>query len=215
MRLILFGPPGVGKGTQAKILSKKFKIPQISTGDLLRDAVSKGTQLGRQAKAVLEAGQLVSDTIMIRIIGEVLRSPQCGNGFILDGFPRTLPQAEALSSLLEELKISLDHVINMEVSHQEIISRLGRRMMCARCGKIHTVGDQTDRSNLKCASCGGDLFQRDDDQPDTVQKRLLVYLESTAPVKEYYRGRGLLRTVQAGGPVAAVSDAVLAAVGRS
>jgi adenylate kinase len=212
MRIILFGPPGAGKGTQAKILSEKFGIPQISTGDLLREAVSQGTEIGIQAKVVLDAGQLVSDKIMIEIISEVLGSDKCENGFILDGFPRTVPQAEALSILLEQLRLSIDHVINMEAAEEEIINRLGKRMMCKNCGKIYNL-DFNGGTNLQhCPSCQGSLIHRDDDNPATVHKRLLVYTRSTAPVKEYYRNLGLLRTVNAKGSVERVQNDILEAV---
>jgi adenylate kinase len=212
MRIILFGPPGVGKGTQAKILVDKFNIPQISTGDLLREAVSQGTEIGKQAKAVLEAGQLVSDKIMIEIIRVVLKSDKCKNGFILDGFPRTVPQAEALSLLLDQLHSGIDHVINMEVDEEEIISRLSKRMMCKDCGKIYTIENDQYRDAAKCLSCSGELFQRDDDKPKTIHKRLLVYTRSTFPVKEYYSGLGLLRTIKAIGTVEHVNGEILKAI---
>ncbi|MBA4312880.1 MAG: adenylate kinase [Chlorobiaceae bacterium] len=212
MRIILFGPPGVGKGTQAKILVDKFNIPQISTGDLLREAVSQGTEVGKQAKAVLEAGQLVSDKIMIEIIRVVLKSDKCKNGFILDGFPRTVPQAEALSLLLVQLHLGIDHVINMEVDEEEIIKRLGKRMMCKDCGKIYPIDNDHHRGDARCDSCSGELFQRDDDKPETIHKRLLVYSRSTFPVKKYYSGLGLLRTIKATGTVEHVNNEILKAI---
>lgn len=212
MRIILFGPPGAGKGTQAKILSEKFGIPQISTGDLLREAVSQGTEIGIQAKVVLDAGQLVSDKIMIEIIREVLGSDKCKNGFILDGFPRTVPQAEALSVLLSQLRLSIDHVINMEADEEEIINRLGKRMMCKNCGKIYNLDFNGGVNLQRCPSCNGNLIHRDDDNPKTVHKRLLVYTRSTAPVKEYYRNLELLRTVNAKGTVERVQNDILEAI---
>jgi adenylate kinase len=215
MRIILFGPPGVGKGTQAKILVDKFNIPQISTGDLLREAVSQGTEIGKQAKAVLEAGQLVSDSIMIEIIRVVLKSDKCKNGFILDGFPRTVPQAEALSLLLDQLHSGIDHVINMEVDEEEIISRLSKRMMCKDCGNIFTIENDNRRGDTRCLSCSGELFQRDDDKPETIHKRLLVYTRSTFPVKEYYRDLRLLRTIKAMGTVEQVTEDILNAINHS
>lgn len=205
----------MGKGTQAKILVEKFNIPQISTGDLLREAVTQGTEIGKQAKAVLEAGRLVSDSIMIEIIRGVLGSDKCKNGFILDGFPRTVPQAEALSLLLVQLNSGIDHVINMEVDEEEIISRLSKRMMCKDCGNIFTVENDNRRSEAKCLSCAGELFQRDDDKPETIHKRLLVYTRSTFPVKEYYRDLRLLRTIKAVGTVEQVTDDILNAINHS
>jgi adenylate kinase len=210
MRLILFGPPGVGKGTQAKLLSVRLNIPQISTGDMLREAITKGTDIGVAAKAVLDAGQLVSDSIMIGIIRDVLNSEKCKDGFILDGFPRTIPQAEGLSSLLVQLGLKIDYVISMEVNETEIIDRLGKRFSCRFCGKIfsfETINDQT-----KCPKCGGQLYQRDDDNPLTISKRLVVYTQSTEPVKQYYQQIGLLKTVNAQGSIEQVTCNILALI---
>ena len=204
MRLILFGPPGVGKGTQAKLLSSQLQIPQISTGDLLREAITNQTELGKKAKSVMDAGNLVSDDIMIGIIREVLASAKCRNGFILDGFPRTVPQAKALSLLLKELSISLDTVINIEVDEEEIVRRLGKRLTCNQCGKIFSLDEE-----VKCPSCGGELYQRDDDKPETIRKRLKVYAQSTFPVKDYYKEAGLLSTINGVGEVDEINKKIL------
>lgn len=212
MRLILFGPPGVGKGTQAKILSAKLMIPQISTGDMLREAVTQSTEIGKQAKAILDAGRLVSDKIMIEIIRDVLKSEKCKNGFILDGFPRTVPQAEGLSFLLVQLGQKIDHVINMEVDEKEIIRRLGKRLTCRKCEKIFSIEINKLNDLQNCPACGGELYQRDDDKPDTVLKRLHVYSQLTAPVKEYYKNIGLLRTINAQGTVERVTLDILASI---
>ncbi|TAK56772.1 MAG: adenylate kinase [Bacteroidetes bacterium] len=212
MRIILFGPPGVGKGTQAKILSSEFQTAHISTGDMLREAVSSGTELGKKAKAIMDAGQLVSDDIMIGIIREILQSPKCKNGFILDGFPRTLPQAEALSLLLDELKIKLHGVINMELDLEEVVKRLSSRLACTQCGTIYNLLLDGILDSSSCPKCGGALFHRDDDKPETIRKRLEVYILSTTPVKEYYNKLGLLRNVNAGSSIEDVHTVILSIV---
>jgi len=209
MRCILFGPPGVGKGTQAKLFSAKLGIAHISTGDMLREAVSRGTPLGMKARTVMDAGQLVSDDIMIGIIEDVLRSEACRPGFILDGFPRTVPQAAALTGLLERLHQYLDVVVNMEIDEAEVIGRLSNRVSCSGCGKIFSVREVGFPDNRTCPSCGGGLIQREDDKPETVLRRLRVYAESTAPVKEYYRAKGLLKTVNAAVSVAEVNARIM------
>ena len=172
MHVILFGPPGVGKGTQAKLLSERFGIPQISTGDMLREAVARGTELGRKAKTVMEAGQLVSDDIIVALIREVLQSGRASHGFILDGFPRTVPQAQALDVLLGELGLSLDAVINMHIDEREVIERLGKRLTCRSCGRIYNLNTDKLPDPPRCPLCGGKLYKRDDDKPETVRKRL-------------------------------------------
>ncbi len=210
MRIILFGPPGVGKGTQAKLLSVKLSIPHISTGDMLREAIAAGTELGRKAKEVMDAGQLVSDDIMIGIIRGVLKSDKCKNGFIFDGFPRTVPQATALTALLEELHIRLDVVVNMKINEEEIIRRLGNRLTCRNCGRIYNLSIDHLADPARCPNCSGELYQRDDDKPETVRKRLQVYATSTAPVKEYYRQLGLLKNVEAAGTIERINKDILA-----
>lgn len=201
MRLILLGPPGVGKGTQAKILSEKLKLLHISTGDILRQEVASGTPLGIQAKAVLAAGHLVSDEIMIGIIEHVLRSEEAKNGFILDGFPRTVAQAEALTALLIKLGLKINVVLNMEIDQEKVIQRLSSRVSCTSCGKIFNRLTDTLYNPSICPLCGGELIQRDDDKPVTIRKRLHIYDQSTAPVKFYYAKAGILRTIHADGPI--------------
>ncbi|MBI4546362.1 MAG: adenylate kinase [Ignavibacteriae bacterium] len=214
MRIILFGPPGVGKGTQAKLLSSKLRIPHISTGDMLREAVAARTELGKKAQAVMEAGQLVSDDIMIGIIQDVLTSEKTKEGFILDGFPRTLAQAKALTQLLDERHMQLDNVIDMQIDEQKIVERLGKRLTCRECGKIYNIAIDKLSDSSKCPNCGGELYQRDDDKPETVRKRLRVYNESTAPVKEYYKHLGLLQSVSASGQIEDINNAILAMLNR-
>ena len=209
MRIILFGPPGVGKGTQAKLLSKKMNIAHISTGDMLREAGVAGTDFGKKAKAVMDAGQLVSDDIMIGIIRDVLQSPKCSQGFILDGFPRTVPQAEALTVLMNELYLKLDAVINMEIADANIIKRLGSRLTCTKCGTIYTMLLDNVDADSPCPKCGGVLYHRDDDNAETVLKRLNVYTKTTEPVKAYYKQQCLLKNVEAGGSIEVVNALIV------
>ena len=209
MRIVLFGPPGVGKGTQAKLLASKLNIAHISTGDILREAVSAGTELGKRAKTILDAGQLVSDDIMVGIIKEVLTTDKCRNGFILDGFPRTIPQAEALTSLLKELKIPLDAVVNMEIKDEVVVKRLGSRRTCKNCGRIYNLEVDKLSDASPCPNCVGILYHRDDDKPETVRARLKVYSGTTAPVKNYYARFNLLHTVDAMGTADQINNAIL------
>ncbi|MEK6755649.1 MAG: adenylate kinase [Bacteroidota bacterium] len=187
MRIIIFGPPGSGKGTQAKLLTEKFRIPHISTGDLLREAVTKKTPLGIKAKGYLDAGMLVPDDVMIGLIREVITTTKAKEGFILDGFPRTIPQADALDRLFEELGIRLDSVISLRVEHDEVIRRLTDRRMCRSCGRIFNPSQLRMDDPTKCPQCGGELFQRSDDTLDTARRRLNIYLMDTKPLKDFYR----------------------------
>jgi len=212
MRLILFGPPGVGKGTQAKILSEKLHLLHISTGDILRQEIASGTQLGIQAKAILAAGHLVSDEIMIGIIEHVLGSDAAKNGFILDGFPRTVTQAEALTALLIKLQMKINVVLNMEIDDEMVVQRLSSRVSCTSCRKIFNVLTDSLYNPSICPSCGGELIQRDDDMPETIRKRLHVYDQSTAPVKFYYAKAGILRTIRADGSIDEVNAAIISMV---
>lgn len=200
MNIIIFGPPGVGKGTQAKLLASKLNLFHLSTGDMLREAVKTGTEIGKKVKSILDSGQLVSDDIMISLIKEVLTSRKSSGGFILDGFPRTVQQAEALSKLMNEANIKIDIVLNMNIDNQEIIRRLSQRRSCVKCGTIFNL-DMFQSPDLAKCHCGGELIQRDDDKPETIIKRLDVYSKSTAPIKEYYAGMGLLRNVDASGSI--------------
>lgn len=191
MKIILFGPPGVGKGTQAKLLVEEFHSAHISTGDLLREAVKNKTDLGVKAKTYMDAGNLVPDEVVIGLIEEVLKSDEAHENFILDGFPRTLPQAAALDQLFNKLGITLDSVISLDVNHDEIINRLDQRRQCRSCGRIYNI--VRIGADLKlCPQCGGELYQRDDDKPGPVRRRLDVYLQQTRPLIEYYRETGRL-----------------------
>ena len=186
MKIILFGPPGVGKGTQAKLLVEEFHSAHISTGDLLREAVKNKTILGLKAKSFMDAGNLVPDDVVVGLIEEVLKSDEARENFILDGFPRTLPQASALDALFEKLGVRLDSVISFEVDNEEIIDRLNQRRLCRDCGRIYTIA--RIGADLKaCPQCGGEVYQRDDDKPDPVRRRLEVYQQQTKPLIDYYR----------------------------
>jgi len=190
MRIILFGPPGVGKGTQAKLLTQEFGAVHISTGDLLREAVKNETPLGVKAKQYMEGGNLVPDDIMISLIQEMLSSENARKSFILDGFPRTVAQARALDEMFERMGIALDGVISLRVDHDVVISRLSTRRMCRKCGRIYSLSQLENGQITVCTACGGELYQREDDKPETIRHRLDVYLEQTKPLKEFYRQTG-------------------------
>lgn len=191
MYILLMGPPGAGKGTQAAMLVDKFGIPHISTGDMFRAAVKEGTELGKQAKACMDAGQLVPDSVTIGIVKERLAKPDCKKGFILDGFPRTIEQANALDATLEELKIKLDRVVNISVPADELISRATGRRICRSCGATYHVVYKPTAKEGVCDKCSGEIYQRDDDSEATMTKRLTVYSSQTKPLIEYYQDNGL------------------------
>jgi adenylate kinase len=201
MRLILLGPPGAGKGTQAKMLKEKFKIPQISTGDILRQAVKENTELGARAKIVMDAGQLVPDDVVIDLIKERIRQADCKSGFILDGFPRNIKQAEKLSETLIEMDLKIDKVIDLEVNPEEVVNRLTGRSTCPECGAMFHNLSRPPKISGVCDSCEGNLEQRPDDNRETIHERLKVYMESTAPLKEFYQKQGYLKMVEAKGSV--------------
>lgn len=195
MKLILLGPPGAGKGTQAKMLTEKYGIPQISTGDILRAAVKEGTPMGLRAKSCMDAGELVSDEVVVGIVRERLQKPDCQSGFVLDGFPRTVPQADALTETLKTLDKALDAVISLEVDIEALVERLTGRRTCSNCGRGYHVRFDPPKQESICDACGGALMQRDDDQEATIRNRLDVYQEQTAPLVAYYRQVGLLRAL--------------------
>ncbi len=201
MRIVLLGAPGSGKGTQAKLLVEKYKIPQISTGDLLRAAVAAGTELGKKAKAVMDAGQLVSDDIVLGIIQERLLKPDAKAGFILDGFPRNIPQAQALDAMLARLGQPLQLALLVDVDSEVLMKRLTGRRSCASCGAIYNIYFSPPKVPGKCDKCGGILQHRSDDNEETVRNRLKVYDEQTSPLVAYYKAQGKLRTVRGVGAV--------------
>jgi adenylate kinase len=190
MNLIFLGAPGAGKGTHAEILSKDVGIPQISTGNIIREALKSGTEMGLKAKSYIEAGKLVPDDVVIGIIRDRLAQDDCANGFILDGFPRTIPQAEALDKM-----VRIDRVINLDVPESLILRRLSGRRVCSNCGASYNVDTRPPKKEGICDVCGGTLVQRKDDNPETVRERLKVYHEQTEPRIDYYEKQGKLRTV--------------------
>ena len=209
MKLILLGPPGAGKGTQAKMLTETFSIPQISTGDILRAAVKDGTPMGRKAKEYMDAGGLVPDEVVVGIVRDRLQEADCDNGFILDGFPRTVAQADALQASLEEMHKVLDRVISLEVDAEALIERLTGRRTCKDCGRgYHVTFDPSQQAGV-CDACGGMLFQRDDDQEETIRKRLQVYAEQTSPLIDYYRTAGVLMELDGMQPIPQVQEKML------
>lgn len=207
MKLILLGAPGAGKGTVAKLLTKMDGSVQISTGDILRAAVAAGTELGKKAEAAMKAGDLVSDDLIMGIMGERLKEDDCKNGYLLDGFPRTIPQAEALKVLLAEMGEELDAVVNIAVPRDVILDRLTTRRTCEDCGEIYNVKSNPPKEEGKCDKCGGAVVQRDDETEEAISNRLEVYNEMTAPLAGFYEKEGLLLTVEA-----TSSDAVIEAI---
>lgn len=204
----MFGPPGAGKGTQATFLSQKYGIPQISTGEILRDAVKQGTPLGKKAQTFMNKGALVPDEIMIGIIEERIKQNDCKRGFILDGFPRTIAQAEALEQLLEKRKTPLSHVINLRVEDEELISRSGARRICNSCGAVYSLTINPPKVDAKCDACGAELIQRDDDKEGVVRSRLKVYTEKTMPLLDFYAKRKLLKDIDGSRPIEEVRKAI-------
>ncbi|TLM66097.1 MAG: adenylate kinase [Deltaproteobacteria bacterium] len=212
MKLILLGPPGAGKGTQAKMLTDRFRIPQIATGDILRGAVQAGTALGLQAKSFMDAGALVPDEVVIGIVRERLQQEDCSAGFILDGFPRTVAQADALQATLAGLNRRLDRVISLTVDADALVERLTGRRTCRNCGRgFHVLFDPPRQEQL-CDACGGELYQRDDDREETIRKRLTVYAQQTSPLIAYYQAAGLLTELDGMQAIADVQEQVLAAL---
>ena len=209
MKLILLGAPGAGKGTQAEILSAKLGIPTISTGNILRAAIKDGTPIGLEAKSYMDAGKLVPDSVIIGIVAQRLEQPDCANGFILDGVPRTIGQAEAL----DKAGVAFDHVISIEISDGEIVDRMAGRRVCSSCGAPYHVKAKPPKQEGVCDSRGGPLVQRDDDKAETVLHRLEVYHAETEPLKGYYEGKGVLSPVANQATIEATTDVIMEALG--
>lgn len=213
MRLVLLGPPGAGKGTQARLLTAKFDAAHVSAGDLLRQAVADGSEWGQTAKSIMAQGALVPDGVVIEIIEKRLRQLDCAGGYILDGFPRTLRQAEALSDVLKMLYAPLDRVISLEVSEDDLVSRLAGRRVCRACGSMFHVDTKPPVRIGVCDNCGDQLFQRDDDKEDTIRHRLRVYREQTEPLIAYYNKMGLLRRIDGHGTIEEIARRIHRALG--
>ncbi len=209
MRLVLIGPPGGGKGTQAKFLIDHFSIPQISTGDMLRGNIHNNTSLGLEAQKFMNSGKLVPDSIILDMMKKRLAEEDCSNGFVLDGFPRTIPQAEGLDYLLKEMNQQLDHVIVMDVPDNLIITRLSNRRSCKECGQVFNLIFEPPTTAGKCNTCNGDLYLRDDDNAATIQQRLSVYHQQTKPVIEYFTKQGLTKVIDAKGTIDEIRSDIL------
>ena len=214
MKILLMGPPGAGKGTQAEKLTELFKIPHISTGDMFRKAQKDGTELGLKAKSYMEMGQLVPDEVTIGIVRERLAEEDCKNGFLLDGFPRTVQQADALEQILNDLGTHLDAVVNLEVAKDFLVERLTGRRVCRGCGATYHVKFNAPKVEGVCDKCGGELYQRADDTIETVGNRLDVYAEQTAPLMDYYAAKGLLKHIDGSQSVEQVLADIKDCLGR-
>ena len=206
MNIILIGPPGVGKGTQAKFLVKAYNIPQISTGDMLRANVRDATPLGTEAKQYMNAGQLVPDAVILGMMKSRFNEPDCNAGYILDGFPRTIPQAEGLDNLLNDMGQQIDSVLVLNVNHEEIIKRLSSRRSCKECDTVYNLIFDPPASENKCDKCDGILYQRDDDKPETIRQRLDVYSNQTSPLITFYSEKGLVQTIDGTGKIDEVKE---------
>ncbi len=209
MKLIMLGAPGAGKGTQAEILSAKLNIPTVSTGNILRAAIKDGTPTGLEAKSYMDAGKLVPDSVIIGIVAERLAQPDCANGYILDGVPRTIGQAEAL----DQAGITFDHVVSIEITDQEIEDRMGGRRVCQSCGTPFHIKSRPPKKEGVCDNCGGPLILRDDDKPETVRHRLEIYHAETEPLKDFYAKKGILSPVDNQPTIEATTKVILEALG--
>ena len=212
MKLVLLGPPGAGKGTQAAMLVEKYGIPQISTGDMLRAAVKEQSPMGIKAKEYMDSGALVPDEVVVGIVQERLQQDDCQAGFILDGFPRTVAQADALKVSLAELGKNLDAVVSLDVDTEALVERLTGRRTCGSCGKGFHLRFDPPGADGKCSACGGELVHRDDDKEATIRNRMDVYHQQTAPLEDYYRNEGLLKSIDGMQEIPAVQQQILAAL---
>jgi adenylate kinase len=212
-RVVLLGAPGAGKGTQAKMLIEKYKIPQISTGDILRKAVADGTPLGKEAKVIMDQGGLVSDKIVLGLVEERIQQPDCKSGFILDGFPRNTVQAEALDKMLSDMGAPLTIALNIDVDMNDLLKRLTGRRTCKSCQQMYNIYFSPSKKEGTCDKCGGTLFQRDDDKEETIKKRLDVYQKQTAPLIDYYSRKNIMKTVMGVGSIDDIFKKVTAVLG--
>jgi adenylate kinase len=212
-RVVLLGAPGAGKGTQAKMLIQKYQIPQISTGDILRKAVADGTPLGKEAKVIMDQGGLVSDKIVLGLVEERIKQPDCKEGFILDGFPRNTAQADALDKMLVAMGAPLNFALNIDVDMNDLLKRLTGRRTCKKCQQMYNIYFSAPKKEGVCDKCGGELFQRDDDKEETIKKRLDVYQKQTAPLIEYYSKKNIMKTVMGVGSIDEIFKKVTAVLG--
>jgi len=212
MRLVLLGAPGAGKGTQAKKLIEKYGIPQISTGDLLRAAVSAGTSLGKEAKSYMDKGELVPDSVVLGMVEERMGQDDCKKGYILDGFPRNTAQAEALDGMLGKLNMPITAAVSVDVPFEDLMKRLTGRRTCKNCGQMYNIFFTPPAKEGVCDKCGGELFQRDDDKEETIKKRLEVYENQTAPLIDYYGGKGILKRFEGTGGIDDIFNKICAAL---
>ncbi|MCI8991766.1 MAG: adenylate kinase [Eubacterium sp.] len=213
MKIVMLGAPGAGKGTQAKQIADQYGIPHISTGDIFRANIKEGTELGKKAKSYMDAGGLVPDELVMDLVVDRIGKEDCANGFVLDGFPRTIPQAEALSAALNKKNEKLDFAIDIDVSDERIVKRMSGRRACVNCGATyHVVTIPTKKEGI-CDRCGSETVLRDDDKPETVQKRLAVYHEQTQPLIDYYKNKGILKTVDGTQPMEKVFSDITAVLG--
>ena len=213
MKIIMLGAPGAGKGTQAKKIAAKYGIPHISTGDIFRANIKNRTELGKKAKTYMDQGLLVPDELVVDLVVDRVKQEDCKNGYVLDGFPRTIPQAEALDKALTDLGEKMDYAIDVDVPDENIVRRMSGRRACVGCGATYHLEYAPTKAEGICDVCGSELVLRDDDQPETVKNRLKVYHEQTQPLIEYYTGKGVLRTVDGTLPMEEVFDAIVKILG--
>ncbi len=213
MKIIMLGAPGAGKGTQAKRIAEKYTIPHISTGDIFRANIKNGTELGRKAKEFMDQGLLVPDELTCDLVMDRIQQDDCKNGFVLDGFPRTIPQAEALDAALSKIGQKMDYAIDVDVPDENIVNRMGGRRACLSCGATYHVEFNPTKAEGICDACGAQTVLRDDDKPETVQKRLTVYHDQTQPLIDYYKNQNILKSVDGTQPMEAVFEAIIGILG--
>lgn len=214
MKIIMLGAPGAGKGTQAKMIADKYSIPHISTGDIFRANIKNGTELGKKAKGYMDAGQLVPDELVVDLVIDRFKDADCANGYVLDGFPRTIPQAEALENALKNIGENVDYAIDVDVPDENIVNRMGGRRACVGCGATYHVVFNPTKVEGKCDKCGEELILRDDDKPETVLNRLDVYHKQTQPLIDFYSERGLLKSVDGTQDMKDVFNAIVGILGE-
>jgi adenylate kinase len=213
MKIIMLGAPGAGKGTQAKMIAERYQIPHVSTGDIFRANIKNGTELGKQAKEYMDKGLLVPDELTVKILLDRVAQPDCKNGYVLDGFPRTIPQAEVLDEALTKLSESIDYAVNVEVPDENIVKRMSGRRACLKCGATYHIEHIPPKQEGICDTCGSELVLRDDDKPETVQNRLKVYHEQTQPLIDFYTAKGVLKTVDGTQPMEKVFEDITSILG--